>query len=123
MTEDKSLIPVATVRPVFLRSSFQDELQLRDGLKFSAVINDELREAASLKQEAALVFLDTSDFPEAYSLSGRYRVEEDTVVVRIALFKGEKQVGNFTLKGETSALDKLAHEIVSRSSNLTTGLP
>ena len=122
LSEDKSLIPVAIVRPVFLRSSFQDERQLRDGLKFSAIVNEELREAASRKQEAALVFLDTSDFPEAYSLSGLYRLEEDKVVVRVVLFKNEKQIGNFILNGQTSGLDKLAREIVSRVSSLTIGL-
>jgi hypothetical protein len=123
LSEDKLRIPLAAVRPVFLQSSFQDEIRLRDHLKLTAMVDEDLREASSLRQEAPLVYVDASDFPDGYSVSGLYRVEGLTLTARVAVFKGEKQIGNFTLKGETSSLYPLAHEIVNRAAALTNGLP
>jgi hypothetical protein len=123
LSEDKLRIPLAAVRPVFLQSSFQDEIQLRDHLKLSAMVDEDLRETSSRRQEAPLVYLDASDFPDGYSISGIYRVEGGTLTARVAVFKGEKQIGNFTLTGETSSLSTLAREIVNRAAALTNGLP
>jgi len=110
--EDKARIPVASVRPLFLRSNFQDEVRPLDHLKLTDLVNEALREIASKGQNATLVYVDASDFPDAYLLAGRYRVEGSTVKARVSLFKGESSAGEFTVSGDTSALGTLAASIV-----------
>jgi len=119
--EDKARIPLSTGRPVFFQSSFQDEVQLRDRLKLTERVDEALRETSSRGQEAAMVYVDASDFPDAYTLAGRYRVEGDTVTAKVSVFKGEKQVGSFTVVGGAGALDKVAGEILSRAEALAEG--
>jgi len=119
--EDKARIHLATPRPMFLQSSFQDEVQPRDQLKLTGLVNEALRDVSSRGQEPPLVYVDASEFPEAYTLAGRYRVEGNTVTARVSVFKGEKQVGNFTLTGEKGNLSKLTAEIVSQAQRSTTG--
>ena len=119
--EDKAHIPLASPRPVFLQANFQDEAQLRDSLKLGQLVDEALRQVSSRGQEATLVYVDASDLPEAYTLAGRYRVEGSTVTTQVSVFKGEMQVGNFTLTGETSNLDALTAAILSRAELLTKG--
>jgi hypothetical protein len=61
------------------------------------------------------VYVDASDFPGAYTLAGRYRVEGSGVTT------SEKQVGNFTLVGEAGDMDTMTAEIVSEAQRLTKG--
>jgi len=122
-TEDKPRIPLATVRPLFLQANFQDEVQLRDSLKLTARVNEALREVSSRGQSATLVYVDTSDFPDAYSVSGLYRVEGSAVTARVSVFRSEKKVGSFTLTGATGDLDKLVAEILSQAERLTQSSP
>jgi len=122
LTADKSLIPLVSVRPLFLQSSFQDEVQLRDHLKLTTMVNDALRDVSSRGAEATLVYVDAADFPGAYSMAGRYRVEGSAVTTRVSVFKGEKEVGTFTVAGSTTELDKLTAAIVARAGHLAEGL-
>ena len=119
--EDKARIPLATPRPVFLQSTFQDEVQLRDQLKLTGLVNEALREVSSRGQDASLVYVDAAEFPDAYLLAGRYRVEGSRVTAKVSVFKGEKQVGNFTFVDEAGNLDKMTAEIVGKAQRLTTG--
>jgi len=122
-TEDKPRIPLATVRPLFLQANFQDEVQLRDSLKLTARVNEALRAVSSRGQTATLVYVDTSDFPDAYAVSGLYRVDGSTVTARVSVFRSEKQVGSFTLTGATGDLDKLVGAILSQAERLTQSSP
>ena len=120
LDEDKAHIPLATPRPLFLQASFQDEVQLRDSLKLTHLVDEALREASSRGQQATLAYVDASDLPDAYTLAGRYRVESGKVTVRISAFLGEKQVNSFTVVGEADKLDKVTAEIVSQAQHFTT---
>jgi hypothetical protein len=94
-----------------LRVNFQDELRFRDHLGLTKRVNDALREMSSRGQEAPLVFADALEFPEAYLLAGRCRVQDDTVTVLLLLFRGEEEIGQFVVEGNTSDLAQLSHEI------------
>jgi len=59
-----------------------------------------------------LVYVDATDLPGAYVLAGRYSVEGGSVKVRVSLFKGEKETGNFTVEGNTADMNEVAAKIV-----------
>jgi hypothetical protein len=116
--DDKARIPVSKPHPLFLQSSFQDEIRPLDHLKLTARVNEALREVSARGPNIPLVYVDASDLPGAYLLAGRYRVEGGLVKVRASLFKGQKEAGNFTVDGSIGELDKLAGRIVDQAEHL-----
>jgi WD40 repeat protein len=115
LDEDKAQIHVASVRPLFLQSNFQDEVRFIDHLKLAARVNEALREVSVRGAGASLVYVDASEYPDGYLLTGRYRVAGSSVKVRVTLFKGEKEAANFTVEGITAEIDKVAQQIVDEA--------
>ena len=52
--------------------------------------------------------MDTSEFPGAYELGGRYQVKGDKVSVNLGLFHGEQEVATFLVTGDRTRLEALA---------------
>jgi hypothetical protein len=113
LDEDKIRIKVAAIRPLFLRSNFQDDARPIDHLKLAARVNELLRSVAGRGQDADLSFIDASDFPDAYVLAGRYRLGGTAITVKVTLFRGDTEAGQFTVEGDAGKLDDLAALIVS----------
>jgi len=111
-SEDKTQIPLATPRPLVLRANFQDEERFDDHLSLTQRINQQLRELSARGRKAPLIFVDTAEFPEAYSLAGRYRLAGETLQVTFRLFRGKERVGEFTVSGNPAALEQLAADIL-----------
>ena len=118
LDEDKARIPLAKVRPLFLQSNFQDEVQLMDHLKLAAHVNEALREVSEGGRDPALVYIDTPVFPDAYMLVGRYRIAGNSMNVRIRLFKGEKEAGSFAVEDSMVKVDNIAKQIVDHAQRL-----
>jgi hypothetical protein len=111
-TEDKPRIPLATVRPLILRVSFQNEAPpFHDSLALTKLVNDALRNLSARGKEAPLVFIDALEFPDAYALAGRYRIEKERIIVTTYLLRQQEAVGNFTVEGDPSELDHLTQAI------------
>jgi hypothetical protein len=102
--EDKEKIPLQTMRPLFLRSNFQDEDAIEDVLGLAKRVDALLTEASARGREAPLVFVDAREYPEAYRLAGRYRVEGEQAVVDVRIRRGSEEVGRFSVEGEPDAL-------------------
>ena len=63
---DKIQIPLATVKPVFVRATLLEETKKRDVLKLSKEINDKLNDISGKGDEKnAIIFVDTDDYPES----------------------------------------------------------
>ena len=75
VSEDRSKVPLQPVRPFVVRTNLQEEEQFRDVLGLANRVDQELRDIAERGPRTPLVFLDASDFPEAYQIVGRYRDE------------------------------------------------
>ena len=111
-------IPVAQVKPVFIRNNFQDENEFADVLGLTNALRDYFREITARGVEANLIYVDVSEYENAYSIKGRYTVEGDAVQVRGRLFKGKKAVGNFTVEGKKDNLSGLIELIVNKVSGM-----
>jgi WD40 repeat protein len=110
--EDQARIPLQAVRPLVLRCSLQDEVKVRDHLGLSKRVNERLREASASGRSAKLVFVEAEEFPEAYGLTGRYRLVGETVTVTLTLFHGADEVARFKVEGSKTDLNALAGQIV-----------
>jgi WD40 repeat protein len=80
-------IPVSSPKPVFLRSSFQDEDLFDDHLQIGRAFEDRLRDISSKGRRSSLLFSPISERPNSYSVSGRYSVRGEVVTMRAKLFR------------------------------------
>ncbi|MCX6033049.1 MAG: caspase family protein [Chloroflexi bacterium] len=110
--EDKKQITIASVLPVVLRASFQDESRRIDHLGLAKRVNGVLRERSGVKGRALLVFVDSDEFPGAFLLVGRYRVDGDEIHAVVSLFQDGEPKGDFGVEGTRSDLAQLAERIV-----------
>jgi len=104
----KAKVPLRTVRPLVLRTNFQDDEQLIDVLGLAKKVN------RLLKETPGLVFVDASEFPEAFRVVGRYRIDGDKVSVKVGLARGGKTV-RFEVAGSKAEIaGRLVAEVVRR---------
>ena len=121
LEEDRLHIPLATVRPLIYKSSFQDEERIQDHLRLTMCVNEALREIAARGYVARFVYVDTAIFPDAYELAGRYGIVGRTVKVRVRLFKNGVEKTAFEITGDTAQLDRLVTDIVERVERVLAG--
>jgi WD40 repeat protein len=109
---DREAIQLAAPRPLVLRSSFQDDERLQDGLGLARRVDEALRVLSWAGAEAPFAFVDAREFPDAYTIVGRYRHAGNEVDLTIGLFRGSDEVDRFTVAGTAADLDALADRIV-----------
>jgi hypothetical protein len=116
-SEDKPLIPLAMVRPMILRASFQRaEAPFPDDLELSRRVNAELREAADpAARGGRIAFIDGDDLPGALHLTGRYREAKGRVWLDAYLLEGKSVRAHFKGNGSASDLDGLARTVVKKA--------
>lgn len=117
-SEAKS-IPLADAKPLFVRANFQDEKKMYDQLNLGKMVNESLRgvtyRAAVNPFEAWLVYLDVPEFPNSYSLNGRYVIKGEEITVSAVLRKGEEEGTVFSVKGTTNNLSSLSKMLISET--------
>jgi WD40 repeat protein len=88
----KKAIIISEPKPVFIASSFQDQLQLFDVIGLSDAMNAALRENAAKGKQATFIFTEAKDYPGAYRASGNYKEEGDELVISYVIIKDKKIV-------------------------------
>jgi WD40 repeat protein len=116
-SEDKPLIPLAIVRPMLLRASFQrEEPPFTDSLDLSRQVNAALRDAADpAARGGRIAFVDGDELPGALRLTGRYREVGDRIHVDAYLADGKTSRAHFELDGRASDPAALAAAVVKKA--------
>ncbi|MCC7245852.1 MAG: caspase family protein [Saprospiraceae bacterium] len=112
VVNSKVKIPLAAAKPVFVRNNFQDENTFDDELGLSNLLATYLQGLTAKGAQAEIVYVDRSEFENAWSLKGRYTVEGDAVDVTARLFNGKKIQGEFVIKGKKSDLNGLVESML-----------
>ncbi len=111
-------IPIAQEKSVFIRNIFMNEERFDDGLELTKSLNDYLLEQTA-SGEAGFIFVDVSEYENAYSIRGLYRLSGNGVTVRGRLYKGKTPVGEeFKVLGKRSDLPALVEAIVEKVSGM-----
>jgi WD40 repeat protein len=110
--QDQQKIPLQPVRPLVLRTTFQDEEEFTDVLGIGKQIDDLLRDASARGRNARLVFVEAREMADAYQLAGRYKTEGDKVTVIVRLARGKEKAVRFTATGSKAKVEELAATIV-----------
>jgi uncharacterized caspase-like protein len=113
--QDQAAIPLQTVKPLILRTEFQEEEDFTDLLGLGKRVDELLRSVAARGHNASLVFVDAREFIDAYQLAGRYRIEGDKLTVTARLARGGEKGTRFTVEGNKAMLDDLAAKVASEA--------
>ncbi len=111
---DRERIPLALLRPVLLAVQVEEADTWKDTLEVTRRLNATLREE-SARPEATVLFVDAREHPDGYQLRGRYRVENDSVIVALKLFSPDHTEINFEQAGEAGAVDVLSRALATRA--------
>ncbi len=104
-SEIQNKITLPSPKPIFVRSSFQDQDTFNDDLKLSEKLDAELKEFSTARgEEQRLVFIDVSRFDEAYSIKGRYTKSGSSYVVNVRLFRGNELIDKFSVTADQETL-------------------
>jgi hypothetical protein len=79
IVDAQTKIPLAQVKPVFIRNVFQDEDRFDDVLGLADALEKYFRELTAKGAQAEFIFVDVQEYENAYSIKGRYTVSGDTV--------------------------------------------
>jgi len=108
-------IPLPQMKPVFIRNVFQNEDSFDDELGLGQALADYFRSVTAKGAQAGLIYVDVSEYKNAYSLKGLYGVAGDAVAVRARLFKGKTVVGEaFTVTGKKEEVPGLVEAIMAQ---------
>lgn len=110
---DKSLIPVAAVKPVFVRTTVFEETKKRDILKISKDINEKLNEVSGRNEgNNSIIFIDTDEYPDACSISGAYTVNGNVLSFLGSILCGVKEK---PIRIENVSIEKLVEQIMAEA--------
>jgi Caspase domain len=110
---DKALIPVATLKTVFVRTKVLDKAKGKDILKLSNEIDNQLTEISGKGVEKnAIVFVDTNDYPDGCSISGFYTVNGNNVSFTGSVSCGDQET---SINIENVSKEKLVEQIVAKA--------
>ena len=115
--DDKAAVPLRAVRPMFLRSNFQDEDQGEDVLEVARHVDAALRDVEARGFDAPLVFVDATECPGAFRLVGRYRRNGDKIeFTLLRMFEGKAKSQNLTVAaGDAKKIADLAKQIAAEA--------
>jgi WD40 repeat protein len=112
--EDRRRIPLASDRPVFLQTSLESESPpFLDHLGLSARLNAALRDASLAGQSRDLWFVEASEAPDAYTVSGRYRMDGQALSVTAYVVRNGEAAHHMEFVGSTNNLGHVSAGILA----------
>ncbi len=116
---DKTLIPLAKVKPLILRPVLQNQKLGYDNLKLTPLLRDRIREASFStvrgKEVSSLIFVDAEEMPDAVIPAGNYTVEGETVKITVNLIRNNKPaIPPITVEGNKNNLTDLIEQLFGK---------
>lgn len=108
-------IPLAEVKPLFIKSNFQHETDYEDIIDLSDAM-DEVFKTISNDSDASILFLNVKKYPKAYSIKGRYSTDsEGQLILKAKLLKDKQSIGDFEVSGatETDLIDGVLEAVMA----------
>lgn len=112
-SEDKKRIPIAAAKPIYIRSNFLDEVKLKDALGLGKKIDEVLNGMSAKGSDAALLFVDVSEYPDACQLSGLYKQIDGKLTLRMNLTCEGEETSHIVAGDNEDDLAQKILEIIS----------
>ena len=111
-------IPLQEVKPVFIRSVFQEEENFEDIIGLSEALDQYLIDASTGSSSKGVIFVDVNKYDEAYSIKGRYVLNNNQAVIKGGLFKSKEKVGSFEISGGKDDIGKIVQKIIAEVNSI-----
>lgn len=108
--EKKELIPLASIKPVFVRSNFINSNEFEDNVNLSTLVDNLLLDTSARGANAPLIWVDARNHPNACRITGGYEQTGDEIELQLRLRCGDDTDERIT-KTANSA-QELAEKIV-----------
>lgn len=115
--EDKKLIPLSNAKPLILQSRFQDANRFIDHLGIEKKVNELLIQLSYGNRDAKMVFVDASEFPDAYSIVGQYSINNNSINLNVKIFKGQEEKKGFNMTGDVNKIDNFVKKVIEETEN------
>lgn len=79
---DKSKIPLASPKPVFVRTTFIDAEQLEDILNIAKAVDEALIDLSTRNGVGPVIFVDSREYPDGCKISGTYTQSNGKITLR-----------------------------------------
>ncbi|HEY8690097.1 MAG TPA: caspase family protein [Chitinophagaceae bacterium] len=94
----KKEIILAEPKPIFVATTFINIDENEDDLKLTQLVNAQLREITIKGKEADILFTEAKDYPDAWKMSGNYKIQNNIITLSYRLRKNDRKVDNI-IKG------------------------
>lgn len=117
--EVMAAIQLPDEKPLFAASNFQNSDEAADGdnLDLSKLINQQLFALSARDVESKIIYVMATNSPDAVTMSGRYDVKGNEVLVRVSLKINNETKYRFEGKGTKDKLKELALELVVKATD------
>ncbi|PHN07832.1 eIF2A-related protein [Flavilitoribacter nigricans] len=90
IVKDPGSILINKKKPVLIRSVFLNQTLLDDDLGLIELLEKKFREETERGKKADLIYVDTNQYPGAYSVKGLYTIKEGMISIRLKLFGNDE---------------------------------
>lgn len=106
-------LPIGSRKPVMIRSNFMNQNTLRDDLNLEHLLESAFREETEEGKNADLIYIDATDYPDAFSLGGLYNtpVTGTNIQITVRLFQNNEKVTDLEIQ-PTDDPERLVRYIV-----------
>ncbi len=111
-------IPLARVKPVFIRNNFQEINAFDDVLNLGQQLEAYLQEITAKGAQASLIYVDVPEYRDAYSIKGLYELDNGKVSLRAKLFRGREPLGNIEVTGQAGQTGQLVERLLEQAIGL-----
>lgn len=111
-SKDREKINLPSPKPLFVRSSFQNQVTFDDNLELSELMNEQLRNMEN-GNENKIVFINAGKFTNAYSIRGQYLMEDGTIKLEANLIKNGQVINSYSFDG--SSKEELVAKLINIS--------
>ncbi len=114
INDGRAEVPIAVSKPVFVRSNFQEEEGFHDVLSVAAAVATHFNRL-NLGGTSPFVYSDISDYPGAFAIKGRYRIEQEKVILTALLYRGDAIRGErIQVEGSKSNIPDLVRKLMTQ---------
>ncbi|MCH8905254.1 MAG: caspase family protein, partial [Bacteroidetes bacterium] len=108
-------IDLEEVKPIFIRSNFQEQNEYADVLQITSLIDQNLYDISFGDDLIDLVFSDVSKYEGTYSIKGRYLIDNNGVIVTAKLYLDSRPMGDIKVEGSKNDLDALVKDVITQA--------
>jgi WD40 repeat protein len=110
-------IKLADEKPLFTACNFQNSALDDDNIELSGLVNQSMSEMSARSADSQISYSTASNSPDAWSLSGRYELSGDDIIVKINIKQNKEIKNKMEVKGKKTDLKALATVVVSQATD------